>query len=133
MGSISSHSSQHLFTFLVFRSNTYIIMDAKLVVFLAVIGVCMAGIPREKDKRSPRACAAPCPSFCAPACQPVCCVPVAPAPPPPPPGPPGAPGPLGAPGPAGPAGNPGPAGPPPCPALCIITCIPACPVECCPQ
>jgi hypothetical protein len=29
-------------------------MDAKLVVFLAVIGVCMAGIPREKGKFSDR-------------------------------------------------------------------------------
>merc|ERR1712168_1785680 len=80
------------------------IMDAKLIVFFAVVGVCLAGIPREKDKRSPRACAAPCPSFCAPACQPVCCVPVGPPPPPPPPGPPGAPGPLGGPGPNGPPG-----------------------------
>merc|ERR1712212_772027 len=87
--------------------TTYIIMDAKLVVFLAVIGVCMAGIPREKDKRSPRACAAPCPNFCAPACAPVCCVPAAPAPPPPP--------------------------PPPCPAVCVTQCVPACPADCCPQ
>merc|ERR1712168_56340 len=94
------------------RSNTYIIMDAKLVVFLAVIGVCMAGIPREKDKGSPRACAAPCPNFCAPACAPVCCVPAAPAPPPPPP-----PGPLGAPAPPPP-----PPPPPPCPAVCVTQC-----------
>merc|ERR1711972_990120 len=91
------------------RSNTYIIMDAELVVFLAVIGVCMAGIPREKDKRSPRACAAPCPAACAPACLPVCCVPAAPAPPPPPPP------------------------PPPCPAVCVTACVPACPAACCPQ
>merc|ERR1712168_1761721 len=90
------------------RSNTYIIMDAKLVVFLAVIGVCMAGIPREKDKRSPRACAGSCPAACAPACLPVCCVPAAPAPPPPPP-------------------------PPPCPAVCVTACVPACPAACCPQ
>merc|ERR1712141_145409 len=92
----------HIVTDIKIQKNT--VMEAKLVVFLAAIGVCMAGIPREMDKRSPRACAAPCPSFCAPACQPVCCVPAAPPPP-----------------------------PPPCPAVCVQACVPSCPPPCCPQ
>merc|ERR1711962_1744300 len=86
--------------------NPSIKMDYKLVCFFAVIGAAFAGIPREMDKRSPKACAAPSPTFCAPACAPVCCVPAAPPPPPP---------------------------PPPCPAVCVTQCVPACPADCCPQ
>merc|ERR1711937_739296 len=79
----------------------------KLIVLAALIGACMAGIPRHMDKREANACAAGCPAACAPACVPVCCAPPAPPPPPPP--------------------------PPPCPAVCVQACVPTCPAPCCPQ
>merc|ERR1711973_196714 len=60
-------------------------LNKKKMTYLAILlvaVVCVSGSP-TKEKRDANPCGYGCPSFCAPACQPTCCMPPPPPPPPP--------------------------------------------------